>query len=156
MDIPAAPPSNHLGPRHLQALEAIGDALIPGDEYLPSFSRLGCVVHVDRLLDQMPREDLRQLKGVLAAFSLLPRPVVAVLLRWLEAELWPPGPWAPPLRYLRLGLRGMVVSLYYSGRAGPAFEGRGPLNVLSYHVGVVVDDAGPAAPENELARADHG
>jgi hypothetical protein len=149
MGIPLAQASHHLGPRQLRALETIGDVLVPGDEDLPSFSRLGCVAHVDRLLDPVPEEERQQLKGVLTAFSLLPRPLVAGLLRWLEAGLWPPGPWGPPLRLLRVGLRGIVVSLYYSGRAGPAFEGPGPLDVLSYCVGV-------AAADTVMGRANRG
>src|SRR4051794_37271579 len=150
MGIATAPVSRHLGPRHLRALEAIGDVLVPGDEDLPSFSRLGCVAHVDRLLDFMPDDDLRDLRGVLSALGFLPRRLVAGLLRWLEAGLWPPGPWAAPLRVLRLGLRGVVFSLYYSGGTGPSFEGPGPLDVLGYRVGVAVLDGQPTVPETTL------
>jgi hypothetical protein len=152
MHTPAAPGSRHLGPRQLRALEAIGDVLVPGDEDLPSFSRLGCVAHVDRLLDFMPDDDLRGLQGVLSAVSLMPRFLVAGLLHWLEAGLWPPGPWASPLRVLRLGLRGIVLSLYYSGSAGPSYDGPGPLDVLSYRVGVAVEDGGRSVLETTPER----
>src|SRR5262249_29421408 len=130
MESPATPISRHLGPRQLRALEVIGDILVPGDEDLPSFSHLGCVAHVDRLLDFLPDEDLRGLQGLLTSASVVPRPLVAGLLHWLEAGLWPPGPWAAPLRVVRLGLRGVVLALYYSGGAGPSYDGPGPLDVV--------------------------
>jgi hypothetical protein len=152
MNTPATPVSRHLGPRQLRALEAIGDVLVPGDEDLPSFSRLGCVAHVDRRLDFMPDDDLRGLQGVLSAASFLPRFLVAGLLHWLEAGLWPPGPWAPPLRVVRLGLRGIVLSLYYSGGAGPSYDGPGPLDVLAYRVGVAVEDEGRPVLETAMER----
>jgi hypothetical protein len=152
VETPAPPISRHLDRRQLRALEVIGDVLVPGDEDLPSFSRLGCVAHVDRLLDFMPDDDLRGLQGVLSAASVLPRFLVAALLRWLEAGLWPPGPWAPPLRVVRLGLRGIVLSLYYSGGAGPWYDGPGPLDVLSYRVGVAVEDVSRPALETVLGR----
>ena len=116
METPAAPSRGTWARRQLRALEAIGDVLVPGDEDLPSFSRLGCVAHVDRLLDFMPDDDLRGLQGVLSAASFLPRFLVAGLLRWLEAGLWPPGPWAPPLRVVRMGLRGIVLLALLLGR----------------------------------------
>ena len=126
--------------------------LIPGDEELPSFSRLGCVVHVDRLLDYTPADDLRELQSVLTVMSFLPHFLVAALLHWLEAGLWPPGPWASPMRVLRIGLRGIVLSLYYSGGAGPSYDGLGPLEVLSYRVGVAVEDAVRPVLETTLER----
>jgi hypothetical protein len=149
---PTPPISRHLDRRQLRALEAIGDVLVPGDEDLPSFSRLGCVAHVDRLLDFMPDDDLQGLQGVLSAASFLPRFLVAALLRWLEAGLWPPGPWAPPLRVMRMGLRGIVLSLYYSGGSGPSYDGPGPLDVLSYRVGVAVEDVARPALETMMGR----
>jgi hypothetical protein len=149
---PTPPISRHLDRRQLRALEAIGDVLVPGDEDLPSFSRLGCVAHVDRLLDFMPDDDLQGLQGVLSAASFLPRFLVAALLRWLEAGLWPPGPWAPPLRVMRMGLRGIVLSLYYSGGSGPSYDGPEPLDVLSYRVEVAVENVGRPALETMIGR----
>jgi hypothetical protein len=48
---------------------------------------------------------------------------------------------------VRLGLRGVVFSLYYSGRAGPSYDGPGPLEILPYRVGVAVEDGRRPAPE---------
>ncbi len=152
MEIPAPSISRHLDRRQLRGLVMIGDVLVPGDGDLPSFSRLGCVAHVNRLLDFMPDDDLRGLQGVLSAASVLPRSLVAALLRWLEAGLWPPGPWSPPLRVVRMGLRGIVLSLYYSGGSGPSYDGPGPLDVLSYRVGVAVEDVARPALETLVRR----
>ncbi len=100
----------------------------------------------------MPDDDLRGLQGVLSAASFLPRFLVAGLLHWLEAGLWPPGPWAPPLRVVRLGLRGIVFSLYYSGGSGPSYDGPGPLDVLSYRFGIAVEDGGRPVLETAMER----
>ena len=57
-----------------------------------------------------------------------------------------------PLRAVRMGLRGIVLSLYYSGGSGPSYVGPGPLDVLSYRVGVAVEDVGRPALETTLGR----
>ena len=152
MDTAAGPISRHLDRRQLRALVAIGDILVPGDEDLPSFSRLGRVAHVDRLLDFMPGDDLRSLQGVLSAASFLPRLLSAGLLQWLEAGLWPPGRWAPPLRVVRVGLRGIALSLYYSGGTGPSYDGPGPLDVLAYRVAVAIEDGRRPVLETAMER----
>ena len=51
-----------------------------------------------------------------------------------------------------MGLRGIVLSLYYSGGSGPSYVGPGPLDVLSYRVGVAVEDVGRPALETTLGR----
>jgi hypothetical protein len=56
------------------------------------------------------------------------------------------------LRVLRLGLRGIVLSLYYSGSAGPSYDGPGPLDVLSYRVEVAVEDGGRTVLETTPER----
>ena len=152
MDTAAGPISRHLDRRQLRALGAIGDILVPGDEDLPSFSRLGCVAHVDRLLDFMPGDDLRGLQGVLSAASFLPRLLLAGLLQWLEAGLWPPGPWAAPLRVVRMSLRGVVLSLYYAGGTGPSYDGPRPLDVLAYRVAVAIEDGRRPVLETAMER----
>ncbi len=133
------PVSKHLDLRQLRALETIGDVLVPGDEDFPSFSELGCVAHVDRLLDFLPEADRRDLKRLLWVVSFLPRWLVGALLCGLSAGARASGRWTASLRVLHLGLRGLVLGLYYSGQAGPGFARRSPLDVLSYRVGV----AGP-------------
>jgi hypothetical protein len=147
MQEPARPASRHLDARQLGALEAIGDVLIPGDDDLPSFSRLGCASHVDRLLDSLPLDDLRGLRGVLALASIVPRFAPAGLLRCLESGLWLPGPWAASLRVAELGVRRVGLSLYYSGRAGSSYDGPMPLDFLSYRVGAAVEECGREALE---------
>ena len=42
--------SRYLNARQRLGLDRLGDALLPGDDEFPSFSRLGCGEHVDKLL----------------------------------------------------------------------------------------------------------
>jgi hypothetical protein len=135
-----APCSRHLVERQLRALARVGDCLVPGDEDLPAFSRCGCLVHVDRILDHLPADDRAALGTVLRLLGLAPGFAVRWLLSFLEADFPLPDMVAAPLRYLRLGLRGVVFSLYFSGAVGDNYTGPSPLEVLGYQVGVYTGD----------------
>ncbi len=128
--------SRHLGACQLRGLNKVGDCLVPGDEDLPSFAQSSCVVSVDRILDYLPAEDRADLGRVLLVLAFLPSFAVRWLMAFLEADLLLPDRLAAPLRYLRLGLRGLVLSLYYSEAAEQPRAARTPLQVLGYRVGV--------------------
>jgi hypothetical protein len=86
--------------------------------------------------------DLAQLKQLLTAASVMPGFGVQQLLKLAERSprMNDANPLAPTLRFLRLGLRGLVLSLYYSGRTGAAYDGPSPLDVIGYDVGVYTAD----------------
>jgi hypothetical protein len=128
--------SRHLGACQLRGLNKVGDCLVPGDEDLPSFTQSGCIEEVDRVLDYLPAEDRADLGRVLLVLAFLPSFAVPWLLGFLEADLPLPDRLAAPLRYLRLGLRGLVLSLYYSEGTGQRCVAKTPLQVLGYRVGV--------------------
>src|SRR5437588_611170 len=62
--------SRHLDQRRLRAIEKVGDCMIPGDAELPRFSRTSCASQVDRILDHMPEQDLKDLKMLLGILAL--------------------------------------------------------------------------------------
>ena len=128
--------SKHLNEGQIRALVKVGDCLVPGDEDLPSFSKLGCVEWIDHLLDPMPAADLKDLKMLLSILSFFPAFLMRALMRFLEFSPSVPGPLGAPLRLIRLGMRGLVMSLYYSGFAGKQYVGKTPLEVLEYKVEV--------------------
>lgn len=133
-------PTRQLSRTQLRGLKRLGDAYLPGDEQLPSFTELGCAAHVDTILDEMPADDRRSLKLLLGVLAFTPRVLVIALAWCLEAAPHVPGPLGGPLRFLRMGLKGLVLTLYYSGRRGPGYTGRTPLEVLGYRVGVYTAD----------------
>jgi hypothetical protein len=124
--------SKHLTSRQLRAIEKIGNQMIPGIDDLPSFSATGCVSEVDRVLDYMPDSDLKDLKLLLSLLSIWPGFLLGILLRVLEWSDWVPAPVGGVLRMIRLGLRGLVMSLYYSHPR--------VLSALEYQVGVYLGD----------------
>jgi hypothetical protein len=124
--------SKHLGASQIRAIEKVGDCLIPGDSDLPRFSSSGCVREVDRILDYMPEQDLKDLKMLLGLLAYFPGFALALLFRFLELAPSVPGPLGAPLRLIRIGMRGLIMSLYYGDP--------GVLKVLGYQVGVYVGD----------------
>lgn len=126
--------SAYLTPSQLGALIRIGDLLLPGDESLPSFSAIGCIQFVDEILAETPEKDVNDLVMLLRLLSILP----TFASRWLvtlgeRADKFP-APIAVHLRLLNLGLRGIIYSLFYSGKSGQGLEYRPVLECLGYEL----------------------
>lgn len=132
--------SRHLSPLQLKGLNKLGDVYAPGDERFPSFSQLGCVVAADRVLDYLPAGDRGSLKLLLGALRFVPTGLIAAFCRLLERAPTMRGPWGGPLRFLRMGIKGLIMTLYYSGEKSEHFPGPTPLEVLEYRVGVYTGD----------------
>lgn len=125
---------SQLTERQIHGLEKIGDCLIPGDGELPSFSASGHARLAGRILDYMPEQDLGDLRMLLTVFSFLPRFYLRFFCWFLERARAMPGPAGSILRFIRIGVRGLVFSLYYSGGK--------PHDVIGYKVGVYTADLG--------------
>jgi hypothetical protein len=132
--------SVRLTARQQAGLNKIGDIYFPGEGACPSFSKLGCVEHVGFALGHLPEDDRQSLQLLLGVVGTLPK-AFARLLIWL-GEFGPrtPGPLGVGLRFLRLGLKGIVTSLYYSGERGAGYQGPTPLDILDYRVSVYTLD----------------
>jgi hypothetical protein len=126
------PCSRHLGRLQLAALERAGQVCIPGDATWPSFRELGCVAHVDRVLEHVPEGHRRELRLLLSLLGLLPAPVHRRLLAAAARSATGRGPVARGLRRLDYGLRGLIVTLYFSGWAGPDFRGSTPPRTMGW------------------------
>ena len=132
--------SKFLDETHLNGLNKVGDLMIPGDTDLPSFSKTGCVEHVDRILNFTEKADLQNLKMLLMVMSLLPNRInfwILVFLEWVAEFEWE---WLGLFREVRIGLKSLVMSLYYSGLVGADFSGKTSHEILGYQVGVYTDD----------------
>ncbi len=122
----------HLGPLQIKAVNKVGDILLPGVGGMPSFSKTGCVQDIDRVLDYVPPSDLGDLKGLLLLLGLMPRGFLVALLWLLERSVNSSLPGAALARTIRLGLRGIVMSLYYGH---PMIHER-----MQFQIGVYMDD----------------
>lgn len=97
-----------------RGLNKVGDVLIPGDGTLPSFSASGCTAHADRMLGHMYDDDRAGVRGVLTLCGLLPRPVIRILFAMTERFSQAPPPIGGAMRLANLGIKGVVMTLYYS------------------------------------------
>lgn len=105
---------NGLSRIQLAGLLKVGDILIPGDGELPSFSQSGCAAASDRMLPYMNDSDRTGVTVLLTVFRFLPRFVVRGILWLTEQQRSVPEPLATPLRLINLGIKGVIMTLYYS------------------------------------------
>lgn len=124
--------SKHLNEKQLAGLNKMGQVMLPGYDDLPPFSETNCVRHVDRIIDHMPETDLNDLKLLLTLMGFFPTFLVRGFLAFLELSGSIPGFIGSLLRFARIGVRGLVMTLYYSD---PAITDK-----LGYKVSVYTED----------------
>lgn len=129
--------SRILSERAVRAFERIGDLMLPRDRDLPSFAELGCIEHIDLVVENAPQEDVGALNALLWVLSFFPTPLLRGFV-WLVARgpSWP-GALGDFFRQLDTGLRSVVVTLYFSGKSGRGYTGKTPLDVIDFHVNPV-------------------
>ena len=132
--------SRYLSRLQLHALARLGDAYLPGDQEFPSFRRLGCIEHVDRILEHTPPSDLQDLKMVLSILFFFPKWTLILLIHCLHALRNLPGPAGNLVRAMGFGFKALTMSLYYSGLKGSSYSGKTPLELLDYEVQVYRGD----------------
>lgn len=124
--------SRILGPKACRALERVADFIVPAVDGFPSFASIGCVEHVDAILENAPPKDAADLNLFLTALYFMPDAVLRFVVRNMEkADRWF-EPAATTFRLLDLGLRGLVLSLYYSGKHGAGFRGETPADIIGF------------------------
>jgi len=129
--------SEFMGHKELIVFNRIGDLMIPAYEEFPTFSAIGCIAHIDGVVRHAPAEDIAQLRGLLKLLYFMPTFVLRFII-WLtkSADKWP-EPIGTNLRLLDMGLRSIVVTLYYSGKVGEDYSGKSPLELMGYELNTV-------------------
>lgn len=129
--------SQVLGPRERAVFNRFGDIMLPRNGAFPAFSELGCIEHVDDLVRYAPPEDIAQLRVFLKILHFCPNFVLRAIVALCQRANRFPEPIATNLRLLDMGTRSVVVSLYYSGKAGAAYNGKTPLELIGFELNVV-------------------
>lgn len=129
-------PSKHLSPTQMRGLAKVGDVVVPGDDLLPSFTASGAPDHVDRMLDHMTDFDRDGVKLLLTVFRFLPGFLIAAILTLAGRDKSFPGPLGAACRMVNIGIKGVVLSLYYSD-LGPQPR---VLPAIGYDAKIVVRD----------------
>lgn len=103
-----------LGSSAWRGLRKLGDAYLPGAAGLPCFTETKAADRFPLMAEEMDPRDRKDILFLLALLGMLPRPLVSVIV-WI-VELGPkmPARGFGMLRLLRLGLKGIVMGLYYS------------------------------------------
>ena len=105
----------NLTPTQMKGLNKLGDVLLSGSNLMPDFSKTGCSGEIDRILNYMPEKDRSDLKMLLGIFGVLPRFFCAFFIFVLEfGSKHFPEFIAAELKFIRIGLRGLAFTLYYS------------------------------------------
>lgn len=106
--------SKHLSDLQMRGLAKVGDVVIPGDEVLPRFTKSGSLDHVDRMLDHMTEFDRDGVKALFTIFRFLPGFLIAAILWVAQRDRALPGPLGAVCRMINIGIKGVVMSLYYA------------------------------------------
>jgi hypothetical protein len=106
--------SKYLNATQLVGLRRVGDVLVPGDGDLPPFSRSGAIEHVDRMLEYMYESDRNGVTALLTLFRYTPRFLIGGIMSLTEKGGSLPEPLAAACRMINLGVKGVVMTLYYS------------------------------------------
>lgn len=114
--------SKHLNGIQLKSLERVGNFYIPGNGRLPSFSQVGCLEHVDVVLDEVDPGDVQLMGLLLIVLRWMPGFIIEFMLSQMDQHHRYPELIAGPLRLMSLALKGVTMSLYYSGLKGPVHD----------------------------------
>jgi hypothetical protein len=126
--------SNHISPAAVKGLTRIGDILCPGDDYFPSYSKLGCVEHVDIALEYAPVSDIKDLGLLLSILSFMPGFVLSWLVRQMAESHDRDSALSITFRQLDFGLRGIIFGTYYSGRSGSGYIGPNTHELVGFSI----------------------
>lgn len=126
--------SKHFNALQLRSIERIGELYLPAHEDLPGFSASGCLEHIDVVLDEVHPDDRMALGLFLYVMRFTPLFLVEKFIVMMNHHERYPEPLAGVLRLLSMALKGIVMSLYYSGMTGALYRQQNPLDVLDYSV----------------------
>lgn len=116
----------HLNLRAQKGLVKLGDVVMgPADQaHWPKFGRSDFPQHIDRMLNYMTVEDREGIKFLLPVLSFTPNFGIKWILNLAEKHHFFPGKLGDILRQLRLGLKGLIFTLYYSNIDDSKEEGK--------------------------------
>ena len=128
--------SKYFGHLQTRGLNKLGDVIIPGEGIFPSFSSTGFASQVDRMLDYMYEDDREGLTLLMTLFAFMP----SFFIRWIvllsEKNAIFPDLIGAPLRMIQLGLKGLVLTLYYSNIEDSQKLGRKIMEGIKWQTGV--------------------
>ncbi|MFO7714605.1 aldehyde dehydrogenase family protein [Desulfosarcina sp.] len=135
--------SKYFNPQQLRGLIKAGDVILPGTDASPSFSRTGCIDHVDRMASYLTSDDLGGLRFLLGLFRFSPNWLIRLLMTACAKNSLAPGFLGSALRTIDLGIKGMVMSLYYSNLTGKEYQGKKIFAIIGWNTRLVMPHEDP-------------
>jgi len=130
--------SKYFSQNQLLGLVKAGDVILPGTDVSPSFSAIGCIDHVDRMAAYLNPDDLNGLRILLAVFRYAPKWAIRLLMTACTKSERFPGFVGSALRTIDLGIKGLVMSLYYSNLPGGAYQGKKIFEIIGWDAKLVM------------------
>lgn len=140
--------SKHLNAFQLRSLERVGDLYIPGTSAMPSFAESGCLEYVDVVVDEVDPDDVFLMGILLLVLRMCPVFIIDFLLTLMDRHDRFPDLVAGPLRLMSLALKGVVMSLYYSGLRGSGSQAPSVHQAMGYALHCEPDRAEELKSEN--------
>ena len=148
--------SKYFSCNQLHGLLKAGDVILPGTDVSPSFSSTGCIDHVDRTAAYLNPEDLDGLRILLTIFRYAPRWMIRLLMNACMHSDRLPDFIGAALRTTELGIKGLVMSLYYSGLTGGGYAGANIFEIIGWDAKLVMPhDQAPPSEQMPVIAYDH-
>ncbi len=139
-NIQSQSPSKFLNEVRYNTFQKLGDCYIPGNKILPSFSQSGCAEHVDRIFNYIPNINRFGFQVLLIIFSITPSLMGYFLIALEWSRYIPHFLGGGFFRSIRIHLRTIFYSLYYSGLRGKNSTAPNLLETIGYKVQVNTSD----------------
>jgi hypothetical protein len=130
--------SRYFSQNQLKGLIKTGDIILPGTNKSPSFSKTGCVNHIDRMAAYLSEEDLGGLRMLLVVFRWTPGWIIVLILKACKNNKFFPGFIGSGLRMLEIGVKGATLSPYYANLTSPDYKGRKVFDVIGWNPKIVL------------------
>ncbi len=130
--------SKNFSRNQLLGLNKAGDVILPGTDVSPSFSRTGCIDHVDRMAAYLTGDDLGGLRMLLGIFRYSPKWIIRLLMTACAKNTRVPGLFGSTLRTIDVGIKGVVMSLYYSNLTGKDYQGEKVFDIIGWDAKLVM------------------
>lgn len=126
--------SNTLSKAAKNGLNRLGDIICPQNAEFPSYSQLGAIEHVEAMLETAPSNDIKDLGLLLSILSFMPHFVLNWLVNTMRNSHDKNGALSSLFRQMDLGIRGIVLGTYYSGKIGSNYKGKAPLDIIGFSI----------------------
>jgi acyl-CoA reductase-like NAD-dependent aldehyde dehydrogenase len=132
--------SKYFSPSQLKGLLKTGDIILPGTDISPSFSKTGCINHIDRMAGFLSEDDLGGLQLLFGIFRWTPKWIISLIMSACKHNQRFPGFLGAGLRMIEIGVKGATLSPYYANLTSPGYTGKKVYDIIGWNPKIVIPD----------------